>query len=430
MSQASRAVLRRQRRWAGLTLVEMLVAMTCTILLMFAVTQAFQNIGDVSSRGRAAIEISTQLRGVRLRLQEDLQNLTVEVRPWPRAGSGEGYLSIYDGVSRDNTYQGTALGYMGDIDDIVSMTVRSSGEPFVGRYNGAMIQSNVAEVIWFTSFNNGTDPSTTNTGTFDGSRPVTIHRRVLLVRPDLNNANGNLGVSTAQLATFLQNNDISVSARDPNMLVANTLADLSQRENRFGNNNTFPGAPLLVNGFLNAQYILTGDRLGEDVIMTNVIGFDVRVFDRTAVVQSVTSTVTQNGTSVTVTEGVSPGDPGYGGGTAIGVGTFVDLQHATGVGEYTLAPVAKSGLQNFPIYDTWSYFYEHDGVDQATGAGVDLATNGIDDDNANGVDDVAERETSPPYPVPLRGIQVRLRAAEPETRQVRQATVVQDFLPQ
>jgi hypothetical protein len=44
------------------------------------------------------------------------------------------------------------------------------------------------------------------------------------------------------------------------------------------------------------------------------------------------------------------------------------------------------------------------------------------------VDDPGERETSPPYPVPLRGIQVQIRLYEPATRQVRQATVGADFI--
>jgi hypothetical protein len=58
----------------------------------------------------------------------------------------------------------------------------------------------------------------------------------------------------------------------------------------------------------------------------------------------------------------------------------------------------------------------------------DRSTNGLDDDGNNGVDDPGERETSPPYPYPLRGIEVKIRIYEPTTRQVRQATVSGDFL--
>ena len=34
------------------------------------------------------------------------------------------------------------------------------------------------------------------------------------------------------------------------------------------------------------------------------------------------------------------------------------------------------------------------------------------------------------YPVPLRGIQVKIRTFEPDSKQVREVTVIQDFLPQ
>ena len=57
------------------------------------------------------------------------------------------------------------------------------------------------------------------------------------------------------------------------------------------------------------------------------------------------------------------------------------------------------------------------------------ATNGFDDDSNGIVDDVNEQITSPPYPAPLRGIQVKIRVFEPDSRQVREVTVEQDFLP-
>jgi hypothetical protein len=45
----------------------------------------------------------------------------------------------------------------------------------------------------------------------------------------------------------------------------------------------------------------------------------------------------------------------------------------------------------------------------------------------NGVDDIGERETQPPYAVPLQGIQIRIRAFEPGSRQVREVTIIQKF---
>jgi hypothetical protein len=432
-SRQARLAPRRMR--SGLTLVEMLVAMTCTLLMMLAITQTFQNIGDVSAKGRAAIELSTQLRGVQHRLHKDLESLTVPVRPWPEAGAGEGYFEIYEGPLHDlSTTQNGQNDLYGDIDDILAMTIRSTGEPFVGMYNGQMIQSQVAEVIWFMSFvdKDGDDLFT------PGTDPLSLHRRVLLVRPDLNDEiTGELvGVPNSEMFNFLQSNDVSVRYGSSN-LACNSLADLTQRENRFAHDPSAFPHPIIVqapSGFFaytdasgtTRGYALSGARAGEDVILSSVLAADIRVFDRQAIVRA----------SSDGTEAVAPGDPGWPtGGGVVGYGAFVDLLHGAKVsgstGDFALGPAAKSRFSiGTGVYDTWSYYYEHDGDDQDGVFGVDQGTNGIDDDDANGVDDVGERETSPPYPVPLRGVQVRVRVLEPETRQVRQATVVKDFLPE
>jgi hypothetical protein len=46
------------------------------------------------------------------------------------------------------------------------------------------------------------------------------------------------------------------------------------------------------------------------------------------------------------------------------------------------------------------------------------------------VDDIDEQEAPPPYPAPLRGIQVKIRVFEPDSKQIREVTIVQDFLPE
>jgi type II secretory pathway pseudopilin PulG len=435
---------RAPRSRGGFTLVEMLVAMTCTILLMFAITQTFQNIGEISARGRAAIELTTQLRGVQHRLRKDLEGLTVTVRPWPLAGAGEGYLEIYEGPLHDAVYAGTpGQDVVGDFDDILAMTIRSSGEPFVGRFNGALIQSQIAEVIWFTSF-----VDRDGDGQYTPGEPINIHRRVLLVRPDLNNVSTNelTGFAAGTLAAFLQENDLSVSVRpNHNNLVANSLSDLTQRENRFAHVGNFPttypinfilansgGVALLPNA-----YLLSGVRTGEDVMLSNVLAFDLRVYDRTAITR-----FDADGNEV-----LSPGDPGYNNPPIVpaGLGTYVDLRYSryspnAVPSEFSGGPVGRSRLATatsdiWSSFDTWSFFYEHVGSNDGRAypwstAEHGRATNGIDDDGINGVDDVGERLTAPPYPVPLRGMQVRIRVLEPQTRQVRQATVVQDFIPE
>jgi hypothetical protein len=106
----------------------------------------------------------------------------------------------------------------------------------------------------------------------------------------------------------------------------------------------------------------------------------------------------------------------------------------------------------YSVYDTWSFHYENNGVnedewyvDTNTGSwkrGDDQVDEGTDgfDSRGNyfdaikrrrlGVDDVGERETKPPYDKPLRGVQVILRAYEPDSRAIRQVRVNQHFMPE
>ena len=65
----------------GLTLIEMLVAVTITLMMMAAVVQIFGMIGENITQARAILELNEQLRyAVRL-LQEDLEKMMVP-RPW------------------------------------------------------------------------------------------------------------------------------------------------------------------------------------------------------------------------------------------------------------------------------------------------------------------------------------------------------------
>lgn len=119
-------------------------------------------------------------------------------------------------------------------------------------------------------------------------------------------------------------------------------------------------------------------------------------------------------------------------------------------GEGTLAgvpiTVRGSGFTPFPaprpcVYDTWSTHYEHDGLDNDGDGAVDELTNGADD-NGNGLidepnaynDDASgitggEQDAPPPYRSPLRGIKITIRVMELDSKQVREVTVVQEFIP-
>ena len=139
----------------------------------------------------------------------------------------------------------------------------------------------------------------------------------------------------------------------------------------------------------------SGPRIADDVILTNVIGFDVKVFDPDR-------------------------------------SEYVDIGNS-GVGRFASASaiaVGRDGNITMPnVYDTWSTHYESTGATGLAGT-PGRAANGFDDNNNGIVDDESEKLTSPPYPVALRGIQVKIRVFEPDSRQIREVTVVQDFLPQ
>jgi prepilin-type N-terminal cleavage/methylation domain-containing protein len=533
------------RRGPGFTLVELLVAMALSLIVILAVTQVFRLVGDNVLAGRAVLEMSGQLRSAADQLQRDLGGLTVPVRPWPETSSGAGYFEYYEGPFWDLGLGPGAAGIppaprvrpwysessVGDIDDVLMFTTCTTGTPFVGQIMASIdptsdpsnvrlfidpsnplrrqtIESRVAEVAWFTRFNDRNGNGQPDPG------ELTLHRRVFLVLPNLD-----LSDPTIQALSPLQFYsafDLSVrTLYDPSVpniwgRAANSLEDLTRRENRIAHdvsgaypslvtpNRPFPSlfwrALLVPQGSVatlgvDGQWGVRGvdddgngtpddiseaghfgsddltrpidvalppmppppfasfpgpeafaESYGSDVVLTNLLAFDVQAYDPAVAVYQ----------AVSGSDPVLPSDPGYGVGppvTVLGRGGYVDLfyQRYTGVplgsSLFSDPPLVRSGMQaNLPIfwgepyfpavYDTWSQAYEHDGLDQDGDGITDEGTNGIDDDNANGVDDVGERETSPPYPVPLRGIQVRLRIIDRDSRQVRQMTVSSDFIPE
>ncbi len=259
---------------------------------------------------------------------------------------------------------------------------------------------------------------------------------------------------------FYQTNDISAHV-EGNAIVANTLGDLTKRECRYGHTvttnatNGFPHAVdqhwlIPFGGTFDANDHFNIDtktaRYGEDVVLTNILGFDVQVYDPVAPV------LTNAGVAV------APGDAGYTSGVASGAtGAFVDLGWANtpwpAIGSMpTTDPLSTFGHPRSQLvgsattaktFDTWSTHYEHDGIQQLAGAaGPDLGSDGFDSDgdgvvddhgsfNANGtIKSYGEQETSPPYPVPLRGIKVKIRCYEPDSRQVHEVNVVESFVPE
>ena len=420
---------------SGMTLIEMLVATAATLMLMGAIAQVFSVFGSAVTNSRSMIEQDARLRSVAWRLRTDLAGTTARTLPPLDPAAGEGYLEIIEGARRDGyDAMGTALlagDLVGDTDDILLFTTSNSDVAFLGKAGSAMIESPTAEVAWFLRATPGTSNPTT----------YTLFRRQLLVvgyagfGPFATNNTAAFSTFSSQWNTFYDSYDISVRLEGA-LLVPNTLADLTRRESRFLHNPSgitngagFPYAFTPSGTGLFFDSSLNSTRVGEDVVLTNVIAFDVRVFDPA-------SAVAVTGDAATVA-----GDTGFSPGSAVARGCYVDLGNSP-----TGAPSNFNGnaqgnyrLDNFGMigsstYDTWSTHYETNGVNEDGVAGVDQGSNGLDDavgtTPLNGqVDEPLEQETSSPYPFPLRGIEVRIRCFEPSSRQVRQVTVRHTFVP-
>ena len=254
------------------------------------------------------------------------------------------------------------------------------------------------------------------------------------------------------------------------------------------------------------------------MILTNVLSFDVKVWDPGAPI------VTLNDPSETINgEAIQPGDPpiresdGMGGffewpaivyalqrvgspssnadlDRIIGFGAYVDLNYLCRMGQFSpwvpnynplnfrinMLPLPsslpepqfhhagdiRSGLfgtaptfariarespvpdRRPAVYDTYSVHYESDGINQGNAnydgnplrtpaLPFDASINGLDDNLNGAVDETTawpdftgENETAPPYPHPLRGIQIKIRVFEPDTRQIREVTLEHEFIPQ
>ena len=476
------------RRRSGYTLVEILVALTLTMVLMTAVVTVFGGVGDGIAKSRRAMEQFDRLRTVAQQCDQDLKGITVTLDGRPtRPEENRGYLELiaasilptpqaYNGAT--NTTDFTVGAGTADAShvrsDILMFTTRNATRPFLGRYalsadpTNPTLQSDVAEVAWFL-------------------RGKNLHRRVLLVAPGVAQ---NPSFASLPKNTFFGSNDIS--ARLVNgQIVPNSLGDLTKRENRFAHPvDQFPfdarrwgllGLPTLyecssptwmgtwVNGTtppVNSgpnfakidlwdsnniaqaffgmsggtatpdQYLAQdGVRLADDVIMTNVIGFTVKVWEPAA----------NNGTGGYV-------DLGYGR-AAYNPQIYPVPPQGTQYKRFGHTGMPKSGLQvpantNYPcVYDSYCFSYENEGIYTFNQSGNRVAvapsnypaglgkwpagtsTNGLDDDGNGLVDDSNELITQPPYAVPLRGIQIKIRCYEPDSKQIREITLEHDFLP-
>lgn len=401
------------------------------------------------------------------------------------------------------------------------------------------ITSHYAEIVYFTKHTPLEDTNGNNQR--DADETVTLYRRVMLIRPDIYVGDPRKAATAAihsmNYAEAMNYYDLSMWSASFNGWSTNSLEDLQTRERRIAHapylvnasgglkvgedssgtdvrlrafapaGTAFDPAPMRPHALMSFEQLNTAleyagtndrDRTGEDVMLTNTLAFDVRVFDPNAPVLNDAASAP----SLTL----SPGDPGYGSGSSTNSmqGAFVDLNWSRNTPSGTTnyynqtfqnAPNSKSQLRQitayfvdtnrnasaiygssapadvnelntsyflqnpsmliatpsstipaYGYYDTWPYMYEVDGIDQDGDGLIDEGTNGFDDDSDGIVDDhyaidfdnnnsitgtmePSELETEPPYSQALRAVSVTIRAIEEGTRQVRQDTIISDFLP-
>jgi prepilin-type N-terminal cleavage/methylation domain-containing protein len=215
---------------------------------------------------------------------------------------------------------------VGDTDDVVLLTTQSFAEPFSGKVANRQIDSDYAEVAWFCL----PTPGTSNPVTY------TLYRRQLLVMGYVNSEpflSQQQRIPYSGWSNYFDSYDVScrrefVPALNAYYLIVNSLQDLAKRENRMLHDTrditvaggkidraalqvppvitdvpTYPHYSRVGRSVSESIYDPSGStRGGEDVVMTNVLAFDVRAIESGCVYKR-----TSNVSGVTL----RPHDPGY-----------------------------------------------------------------------------------------------------------------------
>ena len=475
----------------GLSVIELLAATVISLIVMGATVQLFGTVGAQISNGRSNIELGDRVRSAVERLRRDLAGVTVDMRTWTRPEEASGYFEIVKGLQSNwdkNASPASAIGtpgatLTGYTADGLFFTTRTRDLPFVGRAvntsgQNVTLESQVAEVAWFMQ------PTLNASGTATIPPTYTLYRRQMLVLPGVGTTIATGTPAAIPVSQFYDSYngvpsgtvplcDISAHPDGTNpwpstTMILNSLADLSYRESRFahyfaplsgnqtdlwGNPNAFGSGTVpfpiyapTVKPFPATPPADPNLRYGEDVVLANVLSFDVKVWDPGApVIKDPKSS-----------NPLVPSDPGYTStGSVLGYGAYVDLDWNGSIitnpsGQppcYFAGPYYGNGYKSYQpastttsasYYDTWSAGYEAWLYNPNAGQpGSSIQSfNGFQDAPAGsttvadgGVDGVNERLTCPPYPVPLRGVQIKIRTYEFSSKQVREVTIQQSFVP-
>ena len=153
VSQPMFAVIRFEARKA-LTLIEVMIATTITLLMMLALAQGFKTMSETVSQGRSKLSLSDQLRGLSELIRMDLRGRTTDNDTPQSFLAAEGYFKYYDGPITDSSAtlfnhiptvgstveQRFSASRWGDIDDILMFTAKArTGQVFRGKIPWALL---------------------------------------------------------------------------------------------------------------------------------------------------------------------------------------------------------------------------------------------------------------------------------------------------
>jgi hypothetical protein len=88
----------------GFTLVELLIAMTITLLMMAGLAKSFAVIGESIKSGRSQVTLSSKMRGISYRMRSDLRSRTCSATPPITTEEGAGYFLYYEGPLTEHTF--------------------------------------------------------------------------------------------------------------------------------------------------------------------------------------------------------------------------------------------------------------------------------------------------------------------------------------
>ena len=426
----------QERVRSAFTLVEMLVATAATLILLGIVMTMFEILGEAVNESRTVGELEAQLRTVSTLLQQDLLGTSVKADSSgltcpADSSTGNGYFEVIEGPNTD-LWDSSGSGFdksgttpgpgnssddriVGDTDDLLFFTTQSiSQEPFSGNFGiNSTTTSADAEVVWFCK----PTPNSSNPTLY------TLYRRCLLVVGQFPESPFDSQGSMPYTSAFFELYDLSARCEVSNgnqRMQLNTLQDLLLRRNRFAHYDfSMTDPPFVLASVIATRPVLafSGSRIGEDVLMTNVLSFDVRLLDPTA---------SERRLGVTR---LTPGDKDYWA-ASLNSGSspiYVDLGYNSSNTTSTPANSDFSGygMNNHRLqatktthrtWDTWSNSY---------------TTNGIDDDLISDVNNISIDNSTelPPYSSQLQGIQITIRCYDPSSKKIRQTTVINSFLP-